>query len=308
MKNRMGCLILSANLYALAVSGQAPQTSSPSPEMRRILSAQVGRWSQQEQLPDGSSGQGEVVWQAGPGNLSLVENEYLTTPKGRMTGLSVTWWDRDANGYRALWCSDSNPNGCTVMAKTAHWEGEQFVLADEFERDGKKLAYKEVESDISPSSYTLTSYIGEPGGELKPTSTIRATRLTDATAESPNAIQTQLITLTNQWTDAINAKDREKLDELMSVDYTLHAWNGRLLVSRSKWLDNLFTHITIEKNTLLDIFSRIYGDVAIVTSKGDWIGTQDGRHFNRRCTVVDTWRMLAGSWKVVDRTSDCVDQ
>ena len=306
MTNRSGWFLLFASLSPAGVAGQQPQIT-PTPEMKRLLAVQVGRWSQQLRRSDGSTAQGEALWEAGPGEMSLIENEYLTNSKGRMTGLSVTWWDKNANGYRALWCSDSTPNGCTVMAKTAHWEGEQFVLADEFERDGKKLSYKEVESDISPGSYTLTSYLGEPGGELKPTSTIRATRLTDS-AESPNATQTQLIALTNQWTGAINAKDREKLDELMAADYALHAWNGRLLAPRSKWLDNLFTHITIEKNTLFDIFPRIYGDVAIVTSKADWIGTQDGRHFNRRCTVVDTWRMLTGSWKVVDRTSDCIDQ
>ena len=125
------------------------------------------------------------------------------------------------------------------------------------------------------------------------------------------AVQTdeaRLVALSNKWAEAVNKKDRKELDELMSLDFALYAWNGKLLVDRSKWLDNLFAHITIEKGTMEDIFPRIYNDTAIVTSKGDWIGVQDGRHFSMRCTVVDTWRMKNGRWKAVNRTSDCIDQ
>lgn len=118
----------------------------------------------------------------------------------------------------------------------------------------------------------------------------------------------KLVALTNEWTEAINSRDRAKLDELMAPDYALYSWNGKLLAPRSQWLDNLFTHITIEKNTLFDIFPRLYGDVAIMTSKGDWIGTFDGRHFKKKCTVVDTWRNIEGRWRVVNRTSECIDQ
>jgi len=116
------------------------------------------------------------------------------------------------------------------------------------------------------------------------------------------------VALSNKWAEAVNKKDRKELDELMSLDFALYAWNGKLLVDRSKWLDNLFAHITIEKGTMEDIFPRIYNDTAIVTSKGDWIGVPDGRHFSMRCTVVDTWRMTNGHWKAVNRTSDCIDQ
>lgn len=110
------------------------------------------------------------------------------------------------------------------MGKTAHWQGDQF------EREGKQYVYKEVESEITPSSYTLTSYIGEPGGELKPTSTIHATKITEAEAESPSATERKLVALANQWTEAINGKDAKKLDELMAPEYALYAWNGKCWV------------------------------------------------------------------------------
>ena len=132
-----------------------------------------------------------------------------------------------------------------------------------------------------------------------------------ATQTTQDTTETKLVALANEWTEAINRKDREKLDELMAPEYALYAWDGKLLASRPVWLDNLFSHITIEKkNASADLHwaPRVYGDFAIITSKGDWIGAFDGRHFNQKCIVVDTWRMLNGHWKVVTRTSDCTDK
>ena len=133
---------------------------------------------------------------------------------------------------------------------------------------------------------------------------IVATQL-GSNAESTSTAEKELVALTNDWTEAINSRNREKLDELMSPEYALYAWNGKMAASRSVWLDNLFSHITIEKNTLTDVAPRVYGDLAIITSKGDWIGYFDGRHFNKKCMIVDTWRMFIGGWNVVTRTSDC---
>ena len=130
----------------------------------------------------------------------------------------------------------------------------------------------------------------------------KTTQATQDTTES------KLVALANEWTEAINRKDRKKLDELMSPEFALYAWNGKMLASRPVWLDNLFSHIRIEKKTPIDFAPRVYGDFAIITSKGDWIGSFDGQHFKQKCIVVDTWRKRDGQWKVVTRTSDCTDQ
>jgi hypothetical protein len=130
----------------------------------------------------------------------------------------------------------------------------------------------------------------------------------ETTQKTQYTTEAELVRLANQWTEAINQKDRTKLDELMAPEYALYAWNGKLLAPRPVWLDNLFSHITIEKNTLTDLAPRIYGDFAIITSKGDWVGIFDGQHFKKKCIVVDTWRMRDSRWRVVTRTSDCTDQ
>jgi hypothetical protein len=62
------------------------------------------------------------------------------------------------------------------MARVAKWENDHFVLGDEFEINGKKFEFKEVLSEITPTSYTQTLYQGEAGKELKRILTIHATK------------------------------------------------------------------------------------------------------------------------------------
>ena len=128
-----------------AVSTRA-QTASvqPSPEMTRLIKTNSGTWSTtlvfepSKQLPHGGEGHGKQVWHAGPGGLSLIEDETASTPTGEWDGMSVTWWDPKARGFRAIWC-DNHRAGCTVMKTLAHWEGNNFVLGDEWQRGGKTM-------------------------------------------------------------------------------------------------------------------------------------------------------------------------
>jgi hypothetical protein len=120
-----------------------------------------------------------------------------------------------------------------------------------------------------------------------------------------NSETVKLLSLTNEWTDAINRRNRQKLDALMASDFALYHWNGILGAPRLQWLDNLFNHIKIRKNTLTDASAQVYGDFGIVTSVGDWIGTFDSKPFNQKCIVVDTWWRVGNQWTVVRRTSHC---
>lgn len=116
-----------------------PGTRVVSPEMQKLIAAQLGTWSRHEQRGNGSTGDVKATRRPGPGGMSLVENEFIRNSTGEMHGLSVTWYDRDAHGYRALWCSNKTKNGCLVKSKVANWQGDQFVLGDEFESNCKKL-------------------------------------------------------------------------------------------------------------------------------------------------------------------------
>jgi ketosteroid isomerase-like protein len=120
-------------------------------------------------------------------------------------------------------------------------------------------------------------------------------------AGSPEA---QFVSLTNQWTAAIVAKDRSKLDALMSPDFVLQGWDGTWHVERPQWLENLFQSYDIAEYHHSDIGPHVYGDVAAVTSKYYWRGKRgrgEKEPFEEHGYVVDVWRRSGDRWQVVSR-------
>ncbi|HET7206801.1 MAG TPA: nuclear transport factor 2 family protein [Terriglobales bacterium] len=254
----------------------AAQTKSPNPEMQRLFDAQLGRWSQHEERADGSTGEGEALWSPGPGGMSLVENEYIRNSTGEMSGLSVTWYDQDAQGYRALWCSNKLRNGCLVMSKLAQWEGDQFVLRDQFESNGKKLDYKEVESGITPTTYTLTSYLGEPGGELRATSTIHATKISDENVKSSDLpAEAELRAFMDELRRANIQGDTDTVANSITDDYIQTDING-YRQDKTTWLNEYFKPLADlikagkfhwDEFERTNLQFRFYGHCAIVTGE-----------------------------------------
>ena len=118
-----------------------------------------------------------------------------------------------------------------------------------------------------------------------------------------DAASAELVTLTNSWTDAINAKDHAKLEALMAPEFALYRWNGEVNTRRPDWLDNL-DHIEIKEYTVRNVSPRIYGEFAVVTSVCTWAGVYGSGHpFNFNSIMVDTWRKTNGKWQVVARNS-----
>jgi ketosteroid isomerase-like protein len=125
-----------------------------------------------------------------------------------------------------------------------------------------------------------------------------------ASQAGPDAGSAELVTLTNAWADASNAKDRAKLETLMAQEFALYGWNGKLWSPRSEWLDNLINRMQItEPWTMREVAPRVYGDFAIVTAVGTVAYTSDGHVTNLNVAVVDTWRRTNGRWQVVARNS-----
>ncbi len=114
-----------------------------------------------------------------------------------------------------------------------------------------------------------------------------------------DATSAELVTLTNAWTEAINANDRAKLEALVAPEFAAYGWNGELWAVRSPWLDNVHFY---SGNTLREISPRVYGDFAIVTSVATFVVTYDGHPSNITAVLVDTWRRTNGRWQVVTRT------
>jgi hypothetical protein len=181
MKSPVFHLSIAAALCASAAFAQPPSPPQ-SAEMKKLLDSLSGTWRitseslAGEGAPGGGRSQGKEVFRAGPGGRSLIEEYHSKDASGEVSGLGTVWWDEKARGYRALWCSNRIPSGCVVMARLANWEGDRFVLGDEWESGGRRISFKEVFSDINPASYTQTLFQGETGTELKAILVIRARR------------------------------------------------------------------------------------------------------------------------------------
>jgi ketosteroid isomerase-like protein len=112
----------------------------------------------------------------------------------------------------------------------------------------------------------------------------------------------ELVTLTKAWTNAMNAKDHTKLEELVAPEFALYRWDGEVMARRSGWLDFLY-HTEIKEYTVRDISARAYGEFGIVTLVCTWAGAHDGTPFDVHSVMVDTWHRTSGKWQVVARNS-----
>lgn len=306
-----GCFIFASSFSSLA-QNPAEKLKMPGPNVQNFM---LGTWSTQvtyaptSEMPNGGPAKGTEIWRPGPGGLSVIEEYHEKNANGDYQGLGVAWWDSEAQGQRFVWCDSSNPNGCYVSKEVAKWDGTSLMWKEEQGNAGKRRAYSEEFRDISPTSFIQVLGEGDSEASLKTTVTIHATKRSETpingSTASENSESSQIVALTNEWTDAINHGDRQKLDALMASDFALYHWNGELAAPRSQWLDNLLNHIKITKNALTDAAPQVYGDLSLVTSVGDWIGTFDGKPFSQKCIVVDTWRKIDEQWKVVRRTSHC---
>lgn len=101
------------------------------------------------------------------------------------------------------------------------------MLRDEFERDGKKLSYKEIQSEITPTTYALRTYVGEPLGQLKLTSTVRATKITESSTDLSNEIAVQQVPAVDEAGRlAMLHGDVSALDSLLADDVTIFWGDG----------------------------------------------------------------------------------
>jgi ketosteroid isomerase-like protein len=121
---------------------------------------------------------------------------------------------------------------------------------------------------------------------------------------APGSPEAELVSLTNEWTSAILAKDRAKLEALMSPEFTLQGWDGSWQVERPQWLENTVESYDIAEYHHANIVPHVYGDVAAITSKWYWRGKRgrdEKKPFEEHGYCVDMWRHANGRWKVVSR-------
>jgi hypothetical protein len=182
-------LAVSRSGQGQAAAAQVPAEPKGSPQIEKMLRAFEGAWTIKEKFapdagsPNGATSAGQIVWRAGPGRFSVIEEYRSKRESAEVMGLGVFWWDEAAQGYRTIWCESTNPGGCISFKNVARWDGPQLVLVEDYEVNGKKVVFKEVFGDIAPGGFTQTLYGGEAGKELKVDQIIQATKVTRGNAK-----------------------------------------------------------------------------------------------------------------------------
>jgi len=163
-----------------AQSGNPPDQSSPVPEMERLAKALVGDWNTTETMergkvfPNGDSRRGIVHVRLAAGGTTLIYEVHSDGSAGKLDGMLVIWWDKDASLYRVFVCFN-NPKRPCEMRSTAHWEGDSFVNDYEDVVKGSKTSWRDTFA-FTPNSHTLVAAMEVGDGAMQTQITTKATR------------------------------------------------------------------------------------------------------------------------------------
>jgi hypothetical protein len=154
-----------------------PSMPKPSAEMKE-LRQMIGTWTSDEKfdqspfMPAGGTGTGTNSVRLGPGGFTVLMEQRSKGAMGAFAGHGVLTWDTNEKAYKFVWADSMGPG---VVIETGHKDGENLVFTGETVMMGKKISTKDVWSDRSPTSYTLTSFMNDGSGE-KQMMTIKFTK------------------------------------------------------------------------------------------------------------------------------------
>jgi hypothetical protein len=173
---------------AAQVAGQssAATSSQATPEMQTLIKAFSGRWSLQLKLepstamPSGIEGTGEETWHAGPGGITLTDEEVFTVGSGTTIVVGLFWQDLKTKEFHAMDCSTESSHICDLKGAAenvvVHWTGTELTVDEKELSHGTMMTSRVKWSDITPNSFTETGCLAPPGGTFKKVMTIHAVR------------------------------------------------------------------------------------------------------------------------------------
>jgi hypothetical protein len=108
------------------------------------------------------------------GGTTLIYEVHSDGSAGKLDGMLVIWWDKEASLYRVFVCFNNPGHPCEVRG-TARWEGDSFVNDYEQTVKGKKTAWRD-SFTFTPTSHTLVAAIRTGNGTMQTLMTTKATR------------------------------------------------------------------------------------------------------------------------------------
>ena len=162
------------------------QDESASTKLQSLADALSGKWrlsvrfEPTAQMPSGVTGIGEETWHAGPGGYTLIEEEQIPMPGGEGYLLGIIWWDSRAKRFQGMECNNQLPFTCDLKGAlsdiTITWDGKTFGIEELETHNGKKTIWREVWSNITPTSFVQTGDVTQPDGSTTRFMTIRGTK------------------------------------------------------------------------------------------------------------------------------------
>ena len=119
--------------------------------------------------------------------------------------------------------------------------------------------------------------------------------MTGATA----VVVEELVELSNELVRAVQAHDRDRLEELLAGEFTLDGAAGQL--DRDGLLEASAGAYEIDDFSYEEIDPDVYGSTAVVVSRYRQQATLSGRDVSMRLRVTDVWVRREGRWQIVRR-------
>jgi ketosteroid isomerase-like protein len=111
----------------------------------------------------------------------------------------------------------------------------------------------------------------------------------------------QIESLEEQWRAATLAGDTSAMDKMLSDDYVGISWTGQVN-TKAMQLDRTSKRtVVISKMDLTDIKVKLLGPVAVVTSRAEIEGTNDGKEISGGFRYTRVYqRIPGGGWQITN--------
>jgi hypothetical protein len=164
--------------------------SSASEALQALTKALSGKWHLDVRFEPGSStgdkaveGAGEESWSAGPGGITLIEQEHIPSPFGDTFLLGLIWWDGTQKRLGGMECNSYLPVTCDLKGGlndiTITWDGKKFQIDEIETHDGRRTVWHESWTDITPDSFLQSGDVTAPDGTTKRFMTVHGKRVNE---------------------------------------------------------------------------------------------------------------------------------
>jgi len=180
-------VIISAPLPCHAQSATTPAVAARNP-LQALTRALAGKWKLDVRFDAGAmggtkniEGPGEESWSAGPGGITLIEQEHFPSPQGDTFLLGVIWWDGARNQLGGMECNSHLPMTCDLKGGlndiTISWDGKTFRIDELETHNGPHTIWHESWTDITADSFTQTGDVTNPDGTTARFMTVHGKRV-----------------------------------------------------------------------------------------------------------------------------------